>query len=164
MSRKKRRNGAQRPVATADGYNNFTAKLGTATSNIQTGGTHLPDYLTRNRVKLEFAYRSSFLVGAAIDAVADDMTRKGVTITSRLEPGHKGKVDTFWDEAGIWDGLNDTLKWSRLYGGALLVVLIDGQDMSTPLRLDRIREGQFKGVLSLDRWMVTPSYYDLVTD
>ncbi|HAB75417.1 MAG TPA: hypothetical protein DCE46_14930 [Pantoea sp.] len=164
MSRKKRRNGALRPVATADGYNNFTAKLGTATPNIQTGGTHLPDYLTRNRVKLEFAYRSSFLVGAAIDAVADDMTRKGVTITSRLEPGHKGKVDTFWDEAGIWDGLNDTLKWSRLYGGALLVVLIDGQDMSTPLRRDRIREGQFKGVLSLDRWMVTPSYYDLVTD
>jgi hypothetical protein len=26
--RKKRQNGAQKPVATADGYNNFTAKLG----------------------------------------------------------------------------------------------------------------------------------------
>jgi hypothetical protein len=29
-------------------------------------------------------------------------------------------------------GINDTLKWSRLYGGAILVMLIDGQDMSTP--------------------------------
>lgn len=164
MSRKNRRNGAKQTVATGDGYNNFKAKLGTATENIQSGGAYVPGYITRNRVMLEFAYRSSFLVGAAVDSVADDMTRKGINITSRLEPGHKGKVDTFWDDAGIWDGLNDTTKWSRLYGGAVLVVMIDGQDMSSPLQLDRIREGQFKGVISLDRWMVTPSYSDLITD
>lgn len=164
MSRKKRQSGAKQPVATADGYNNFTAKLGTNTQNIQTGGTYTPGYLTRNRVTLEFAYRSSFLVGAGVDALADDMTRKGVSITSSLEPGQKGVVETFWDDAGIWDGLNDTLKWSRLYGGALLVVLIEGQDMSSPLRLDRIKEGQFKGVICLDRWMVTPSYSNLVDE
>lgn len=57
MSRKKRHNGAQQPVRTADGYNNFTAKLGTNTQNIQTGGTYVPGYITRNRVMLEFAYR-----------------------------------------------------------------------------------------------------------
>lgn len=164
MSRKKRRNGANQPVATADGYNNFTAKLGNNTQNIQTGGTYVPGYISRNRTMLEFAYRSSFLVGAGVDAMADDMTRKGINISSKLEPGQKGKVETFWDESAIWDGLNDTLKWSRLYGGALLVVLIEGQDMSTPLRADSIREGQFKGVMCLDRWMVDPSYGDLVTD
>lgn len=164
MSRKKRQNGAQQPVRTADGYNNFAAKLGTNTPNIQSGGTYVPGYITRNRVMLEFAYRSSFLVGAGVDAMADDMTRKGVNISSKLKPGEKGKVETFWDDLGIWDGLNDTLKWSRLYGGAVLVVLIEGQDMSTPLKLDRIKEGQFKGVMSLDRWMLQPSYRDLVTD
>ncbi|MBQ4775223.1 DUF1073 domain-containing protein [Pectobacterium versatile] len=164
MTRKKRRNGAQHPVATTDGYNNFTAKLGANTQNIQTGGTYTPGYITRNRVMLEFAYRSSFLVGAGVDAMADDMTRKGISISSQLKPKQKGAVETFWDEIGVWDGINDTLKWSRLYGGALLVVLIEGQDMSTPLRLDRIRGGQFKGVMCLDRWMVTPTYSDLVTD
>lgn len=164
MSRKNRRNGAQKPVRTADGYNNFPAKLGAQTQNIQTGGTYIPGYLTRNRVELEFAYRSSFLVGAAVDAMADDMTRKGINISSKLEPGQKGKVETFWDEMAIWDGLNDNLKWSRLYGGAILVVLIEGQDMSTPLKMDRIKQGQFKGVMSLDRWMVQPSYRELVTD
>lgn len=164
MSRKKRQNGARKPVRTADGYNNFPAKLGSQTQNIQTGGTYLPGYLTRNRVELEFAYRSSFLVGSAVDAMADDMTRKGINISSKLDPGQKGTVETFWDEMAIWDGLNDTLKWSRLYGGAILVVLIEGQDMSTPLKLDRIRQGQFKGVMSLDRWMVQPSYRELVTD
>lgn len=164
MSRKKRQNGAQQPVRTADGYNNFTAKLGSDTRNIQTGGMYMPGYISRNRVMLEFAYRSSFLVGAGVDAMADDMTRKGINISSKLRPGQKGAIETFWDEIAIWDGLNDNLKWSRLYGGSLLVVLIEGQDMSTPLKLDRIKEGQFKGVIALDRWMVNPSYYDLVTD
>lgn len=164
MSRKKRQNGAQKPVRTADGYNNFTAKLGTNTQNIQTGGTYVPGYITRNRVMLEFAYRSSFLVGAGVDSMADDMTRKGISISSKLEPGQKGKVETFWDDFAIWDGINDTLKWSRLYGGAILVMLIDGQDMSSPLNIDRIKEGQFKGVMALDRWMVDPSYNNLVTD
>lgn len=164
MSRKKRQNGAQQPVATADGYNNFTAKLGGYTANVQSGGSYQPGYISRNRVELEFAYRSSFLVGAGVDYMADDMTRKGINISSKLEPGQKGTFETFWDNIAIWDGLNDTLKWSRLYGGALLVVLLEGQDMSTPLKLDRIKEGQFKGVMCLDRWMVKPSYYDLVTD
>ncbi len=164
MSRNKRQNGAQQPVRTADGYNNFTAKLGNDTRNIQTGGMYMPGYISRNRVMLEFAYRSSFLVGAGVDAMADDMTRKGINISSKLKPGQKGKFETFWDDLAIWDGLNDNLKWSRLYGGAVLVVLLEGQDMSSPLKLDRIKEGQFKGVMSLDRWMVNPSYYDLVTD
>ncbi|WP_312384825.1 DUF1073 domain-containing protein [Atlantibacter subterraneus] len=164
MSRKKRHNGAQKPVATADGYNNFAAKLGGYTANIQSGGSYQPGYISRNRVQLEFAYRSSFLVGAGVDHMADDMTRKGINISSKLQPGQKGKFETFWDDIAIWDGLNDTLKWSRLYGGALLVVLLEGQDMSTPLKLDRIKEGQFKGVMCLDRWQVNPSYYDLVTD
>jgi phage-related protein (TIGR01555 family) len=164
MGRKIRRNGAKKPVATADGYNNFPAKLGAQAQNIQSAGTYTPGYITRNRVMLEFAYRSSFLVGAAVDAVADDMTRKGINISSKLKPGQKGQVETFWDSAAVWDGLNDLVKWSRLYGGAVLVVLIEGQNMSTPLNLDRIKEGQFKGLMCFDRWQLDPSYNDPVTD
>ena len=165
MSRKHRRNGAQKqPVKTGDGYNNFKAKLGGYTANIQSGGSYTPGYISRNRVQLEFAYRSSFLVGAGVDAMADDMTRKGINISSELDPGDKGKLETFFDDIALWDGLNDTLKWSRLYGGALLVVLIEGQAMETELNIDTVKEGQFKGVLCLDRWMVQPSYSELVTE
>ncbi|WP_387689710.1 DUF1073 domain-containing protein [Photorhabdus sp. RM71S] len=164
MTRKNRRNGTKKPVRTADGYNNFNAKLGGYTSNIQTGGTYIPGYISRNRVQIEFGYRSSFLIGAGVDAMADDMTRKGITISSRMKPDAKGKLETLWEDIGIWDELNNTLKWSRLYGGALLVVLIDGQDMSTPLNPETISEGQFKGVMCLDRWMVKPTDSDLVKE
>ncbi|MGJ0580350.1 DUF1073 domain-containing protein [Xenorhabdus bovienii] len=164
MSRKNRRNGAKKPVRTADGYNNFTAKLGGYTSNIQAGGTYLPGYISRNRTQIEFAYRSSFLVGAAVDAMADDMTRKGISISSKMKPDAKGQLEKFWEDVGLWDELNNTLKWSRLYGGALLVLLIDGQDIATELNPETIKEGQFKGVMCLDRWMVTPSPNDLIEE
>ncbi|WP_031281949.1 anti-CBASS protein Acb1 family protein, partial [Photorhabdus temperata] len=130
----------------------------------QTGGTYIPGYISRNRAQIEFGYRSSFLIGAGVDAMADDMTRKGITISSRMKPDAKGQLETLWEDIGLWDELNNTLKWSRLYGGALLVVLIDGQDMSTPLNLETIGEGQFKGTLCLDRWMVKPTDSDLVKE
>ncbi|WP_210508155.1 anti-CBASS protein Acb1 family protein, partial [Pantoea ananatis] len=143
---------------------NPQARLGTNTDNLQSGGTYIANYTTRNRNLLEMAYRSSFLVGAAVDAIADDMTRKGISIVSRMKPGERGQLDNLWDEAAIWDELNNGLKWSRLYGGAIVVAMIDGQDMSTPLNIDTIGKGQFKGLLSIDRWSLTPSYNDLVTD
>ena len=122
MSRKKRQSGAQKAVRTGDGYNNFAAKLG--------GYIQHPErwelsagYISRNRVQLETCVSFIVLVGAGVDAMADDMTRKGINISSKLEPGQKGKFEMFWDDIAIWDGLNDTLKWSpavrrRAAGGA----------------------------------------------
>lgn len=164
MSRKNRRRGSKQAVNTIDGYSNPQARLGTNTNNLQSGGTYVANYTTRNRNLLEQAYRSSFLVGAAVDAIADDMTRKGISIVSRMKPGERGQIDNLWDEAGIWDELNNGLKWSRLYGGAIVVVMIDGQDMSTELDITTIGKDQFKGLLSLDRWSLTPSYNEPVTD
>jgi Uncharacterized protein conserved in bacteria len=51
-----------------------------------------------------------------------------------------------------------------LYGGAISVLLIDGQDMRQPLRLDSIGKGQFHGLFTLDRWQVEPTLSDVVTD
>jgi uncharacterized protein len=44
------------------------------------------------------------------------------------------------------------------------VMLIDGQDMSQPLRPETIGKGQFKGLLVLDRWMVAPPTGEIVTE
>ena len=48
--------------------------------------------------------------------------------------------------------------------GAIAVMLIDGQDMRTPLRLETVGKDQFRGLLVLDRWLVEPELSDLVTD
>ena len=142
------------PVPTRDSYENFIARMGVNESNQSGAGTYRNNWTSRNRLLIEQAYRTSWLVGAGVDAIPDDMTRKGVTITSKLEDGRKEQLDHAWDEMGLWEAINDTLKWARLYGGAVGVILIDGQNYSTPLRVEAIAKDSFKGVMVMDRWML----------
>ncbi len=148
----------------ADSYANFEARVGYGTNNQSSASGYQFDFISRNRIQLEAMYRSSWIVGAVVDCIADDMTRAGVTIASDLKPRDGSLLDQAFDSLCIWDALNDNLKWSRLYGGSVGVLLIDGQDMKTPLKLDSIGIGQFKGLLILDRWLVQPSLENLVTD
>ncbi|MCV5539505.1 DUF1073 domain-containing protein, partial [Escherichia coli] len=76
--------------------------------------------------------------------------------TSEIDAKDRGILESQLDELQIWDALNDVLKWSRLYGGAVGFIMIEGQAPMTPLRLETIGEGKFKGILPLDRWMINP--------
>lgn len=152
------------PVPTRDSYENFVARMGVNESNQSGAGTYRNNWTSRNRLLVEQSYRSSWLVGAGVDAIPDDMTRKGITITSNLDDGRKKQLDNAWDEMGIWEALNDTLKWARLYGGAVGVILIDGQNYSTPLRVEAIAKDSFKGVMVMDRWMLNATTERRVTE
>ncbi|OON35613.1 hypothetical protein BTJ39_22315 [Izhakiella australiensis] len=152
------------PLPTRDSYENFIARMGVNESNQSGAGTYRNNWTSRNRLLIEQAYRSSWLVGAGVDAIPDDMTRKGVTITSKLDDGVKKQLDNTWDEMAIWEHLNDTLKWANLYGGAVGVILIDGQNYSTPLRIEAIAKDSFKGIMVMDRWMLNATTERRVTE
>lgn len=149
---------------TADSFQNFEARVGIATNNQSSSGSYGFDFISRNRVQMEAMYRSSWIVGAVVDAVAEDMTRAGISVSSDLAPDEQQEIDSAIERMQIWDALCDNIKWSRLYGGSLAVMLIDGQQMSTALNIDAVGEGQFKGLLVLDRWLVQPTLNDLVTE
>jgi len=151
-------------VETFDSFVNFAHKLGVGADNALTSGTYGFNPVTRNRLGLEWIHRGSWLGGVAVDCVADDMTRAGVEFLCEMDPSDQEVIETEAATLGVWDALNDTVKWSRLYGGAICVMLIDGQDMKTPLKLDAIKPDQFKGLVALDRWMVEPTLEDLVTE
>lgn len=151
-------------VATADSFVNFAHKLGLGADNALTSGTYGFNPVTRNRILLEWIHRGSWLGGVAVDVVADDMTRAGVDFKSDVEPDDQGRIERRLGELGVWDKLNEAIKWGRLYGGAVAVQLVDGQDPKTPLRVDTVGEGQYRGVLPLDRWMLEPTLEDLVTE
>lgn len=142
--------------ATADGYENFVARVGMQTSNQHSASTYRANFTSRNRLLIEWSYRSSWVIGEAVDAIPDDMTRKGIRITSEIDAKARGVVESTFDGLQLWDKLNDALKWSRLYGGAVGFIMIEGQAPFTPLRLETIGEGKFKGILPLDRWMINP--------
>jgi len=153
-----------RQVATKDSFQNFSARVGMGTGNLSDGNRYGFSPMSRNRVEMEFVYRSSWIAGQAVDTYADDMTRQGIELKGDIPPDDMESLQKAAGRLQIWDALNDTVKWSRLYGGCVAVLMIDGQKPDTPLNLDTIQKGQFKGLLPLDRWVVQPTLQDLITD
>ncbi|EPD2283444.1 DUF1073 domain-containing protein, partial [Shigella flexneri] len=60
--------------ATADGYENFIARVGMQTPNQHSASTYRANFTSRNRMLVEWSYRSSWIIGEAVDAIPDDMT------------------------------------------------------------------------------------------
>lgn len=151
-------------VKSLDSFVNFAHKLGIGADNVLSYSSYGYNPITRNRNLLEWIHRGSWLGGQAVDVVADDMTRAGVYFHGELDPEDQEQVEAEAVRLGIWDKLNENIKWGRLYGGAISVMLIDGQDPRTPLNLDSVGPEQFMGLAVFDRWMLEPSLEDLVTD
>lgn len=149
---------------TGDGFSNAVARLGMGQDNVMSAGTYGFNGLSRNRQLLEFMYRSSWIVGRVCDAVAQDMTRAGVRLNGQFADNALDQTHREARKLKVWDSYESGLTWSRLYGGCILVLLIAGQDLSTPLNLDTVTKGQFRGLLPLDRWMVQPSFNSLVEE
>lgn len=164
-NRKQRRASGNTQVATArDGFANLAARMGVGAQNVLSEGTYIFDLLTRNRMKLEAMYRGSWIVGAAVDSVAEDMTRSGITIQSTNDPEQVQELQTMLTRLGIWHSLLEAIKWGRLYGGAIAAIVVDGQDPSTPLNVSTIAQGQFRGLRVYDRWSLQPSLNDVIED
>lgn len=159
------RSGTDAARATMDSFANVGARLGYGAGSQQDGSRYQLDFISRNPYNLEAAYRSNWLCGMVVDAVAEDMTRAGVQFLSEdLEPADGEKLHKAFERLQLWNELSNGIKWGRLYGGGIVVMLVDGQDLSTPLRIDTIGKGQFKGLVALDRWQVSPSLANLVTE
>ena len=149
---------------TTDSFQNLQARLGYGANNLASHARYAYNPITRNRQQLDWMYRGSWIVGAAVDAPADDMVKAGIKIKGSLSPDDIQKLETLLVRTGTWTGIANTTRWSRLYGGAIGVLLIQGQDLSTELRIDTVARGAYKGIYVLDRWMLTPSLTDLVRE
>jgi hypothetical protein len=85
------------------------------------------------------------------------------------------------NELAVWQGINDTIKWSRLYGGAIGVMLIDGQKLRQAAADRDRRQGPVQGRLrpgpvddqpvpqrpgdqQLGPDLGEPKFYDVVVD
>src|SRR5260364_143699 len=149
-------------IRTQDGFTNFEASLGFGADNLSSHARYTLNPQSRNGQQLATAYRGSWIVGKAIDAPAEDMTRAGIDL-SGIEPEAIEALDLAFQRLALWERLSDRIKWARLYGGAIAVMLIEGQDFREPLRIDRMGRNQLKGLRVLDRWMVQPSLHERVT-
>lgn len=143
---------------TKDSFENFLTRSGINAGNLSSGGTYGFNPISRNRLKIEWAYRGSWIVGTIIDCIAEDMTREGVALKCDASPD---EIDDFEEaqieDLAVWPELCDTAKWGRLYGGSCGFVMIDGHKPDTPLDVESVGKDQFRGVFPLDRWSLFPS-------
>lgn len=156
--RKDYKPGGKNHAKTMDGFDNVVARLGMNQDNpLAYSGYVRGKGLSQDRSTLDEMYRTSWVVGRMVDVVAEDMLRGGIDIQSELPPGEIDELLRYMRRMGVNARLTDSIKWSRLYGGALAVILVDGAEMAQPLRLEDLRQDSFKGLHVLDRHQVTPS-------
>lgn len=153
----RKRGAASAEARVGDSFQNYGLNLGMGTQNALSGSTYGFNPITRVRTLLEWIYRGSWLGGVAVDLRAEDMTRAGIEINTTMPPDQTEKLTVKLQSSGCWKGMRDTKRWANLYGGAIGVIMIDGQDLAEPLRVDRIQKGSFRGMAVLDRWMVEPT-------
>lgn len=140
-----------------DGFVNFVNRLGLGARNSFDGVRYVKRYLTEQREQLEAMYRGNWLVGAIIDAIADDSTRAGVDFKGELLPADEALLQKHLTRKNFWKILNNGLKLSRLYGGAILFLEIEGQDSSLPLDVKSVTRGAIKNLRVYDRWQLQAS-------
>lgn len=110
-------------------------------------------------------YMGNGIARKVIDQRATEMTRKGVIVSLEDDPDRRKSIaiEEWMQSYGIWNSFADLIRWSQLYGGALMVFVVkDGLTMTAPLNPSRIKG--LIGVHVYDRWRVTYTAVDYDDD
>jgi phage-related protein (TIGR01555 family) len=148
----------------ADGWNNFLATAGWNNKNTGRGVTGVDKRLdtsfsSKGQIPentLRALYRGDGTARRIIDLPVEAMTSQGFDIVGDPE----GMVLARMEEMGIMKSLEELVRWSRLFGGALGVINVDdGQTWEKPLNFNGIRK--VYDIKVYNRWRVFFSLSDL---
>jgi phage-related protein (TIGR01555 family) len=155
---------SNRKKRAADGYSNPLAGLGDA-SALLSGGTYeraaplTPSLLTA-------LYRESWLAKRIIDMPSEDMTRAWYRLNTALPERETDILRRLEAKHSVKQEITNAIRWGRLYGGALAVMVIKGEEdrLEEPLDPDDLLPGCFQGLLVLDRAQGIMPSLELVSD
>ena len=148
-----------------DAFSNPAARLGFGTMDLTQATTYPMTRLTQNHELLTSLYRDNWIVQNIVATIPNDMIRKWYEIKSGISPDYINQMAKLERRTQIRKKILLGMYWGRLYGGAVGVILIKGQnDMRQPLDLDMVLPGSFLGLQILDRWSGVYPEGELVTD
>ena len=150
MRKKKKRR--PRPAAARDAYANPAAYLGES-SPLLSAGTFLRSGLSSDPELLTVMYRESWLTMRIIDMPSEDMTRAWYRFCAPLPEEDLETLRRLEARHGIRREMTDAIRWARLYGGSLALMVLRGEEdrLEEPLETDLLLPGCFQGLLVLDR-------------
>lgn len=142
-----------------DAYSNPPANLGFGANNLSQTAGYVMERFTWDYYTLNILFRNNWIAKAIIEKPANEMLKNGFEIHSELDPDKVTKVMNVYTRTKTNAKFLQCLKWARLYGGCILVPMIEGQDdLSKPLDFDTIMPDSYKGCFVVDRWSgISPS-------
>lgn len=158
MSRRKKNVQDQAPVENirvTDAFSNPLFRLGFGSQSPLEATEYPLTRMTENYALLNSLYRTNWIVQNVVSIVPEDMTREWFTLEGTVTPKMQADFDRAQRIAQLKAKVTDGLRWGRLYGGAVGLILIRGQEsvMDQPLDLESILPGSFAGLMILDRWV-----------
>ena len=135
-----------------DGYSNAAAFLGDD-SPLLSAGTFRRSNLTSRTELLTTAYRESWLAKKIIDMPSEDITRAWYTLSTRLPEENLRELRRLEARHSVRQEITNAIRWARLYGGSLAVMIIRGEEerLDMPLDPGLLAPECFQGLLVLDR-------------
>jgi hypothetical protein len=137
-------------AGTADGLVNVVSGLGTAKAKRSHNAFSYA--ILNDFSQLDAAYGTSWLARQIVDAPAEDMTREWRTIKA----DDADIIRAEEDRLGLQSMVSEATSWSRLYGGAGILMLTD-QPLDKPLKLDKLKKGSLQRLIVFDRFDMYPS-------
>jgi phage-related protein (TIGR01555 family) len=147
------RNQALKDVLRAlDGYSNALAFLGEDSPLISAGTFHRSG-LTSQTELLTVTYRENWLAKRIIDMPCEDMTRAWYRLSTSLPEAELHRLKRLEAKHSVKQEIANAIRWARLYGGALALIVIRGEErrLDLPLDTDVLMPGCFQGLLVLDK-------------
>lgn len=160
------RNQALKDVLQAlDGYSNALAFLGEDSPLISAGTFHRSG-LTSQTELLTVTYRENWLAKRIIDMPCEDMTRAWYRLSTNLPEAELHRLKRLEAKHSVKQEIANAIRWARLYGGALALIVIRGEErrLDLPLDTDVLMPGCFQGLLVLDRAQGIEPSTELVVD
>ncbi len=148
----RRRNTGPPRGAARDGYANPLAFLGES-SPLLASGTFVRTGLSSDFDRLTAMYRESWLAKRIIDTPSEDMTRAWYRFSAPVPGEDLGILRRIEARHAVRQELANAVRWARLYGGSLALMVIRGEEerLAEPLDTDLLLPDCFRGLLVLDR-------------
>lgn len=143
----------QKKKKRVDGYKNLMNKYGTK-NDMSEQYRFVSDNPVTD-IELTLNYEENGLFAKIIDIPADDAVSSGFSYG--VGDDMENFINESLDELDFEENASTALKWSRLYGGALMVMIIDdGRELDEPVDWDDIHG--IDELLVFERPFVTPDY------
>ncbi len=136
-----------------DGFKNIIKGLGTDKDPRAATTFAKGRIITQQTANDLYAY--NWIAAKGVNIPIDDATRKWRSLLIP-DSDKKKEVEKIMTKFDVKGKISLASKWARVFGGAAIVVIIEGEDPKEPLNIESIRPGSLKNFIVLDRYNLFP--------